>query len=426
MREQVWSVTSLVKYVKRSLDNDLTVQSIFIQGEISNFTHHRSGHMYFSLKDDGAKMNCIMWASNASRLKITPKEGMKVIVQANVSMYEPQGNVQLYVTAMQSDGIGDLYLQFEELKNKLAKEGLFKEEYKKRLPLFPKSIAIISAKTGAAIQDVLSIIARRWPIAHVQVYPTLVQGEQASASIMQQLELADEGNHDVILLVRGGGSIEDLWCFNNEALARYIFSMQTCIVCGVGHETDTTLVDYVCDQRAPTPSAAAELITPDRIEVKQRLLQTQLRMQQKMAGLLQTHRQQWEHMRAKPVLSDRNYFVQNKRMQLDMYIQRLSNVEKRVIEYQKDVSFLETRLLNGFIEFKKQQQVSLQKQIALLDAFSPLKILQRGYSITMKDTHVVKSVHDLNEKDTIQIQLQDGEVKASVVERKVQNERNDI
>ncbi|MEG0736267.1 MAG: exodeoxyribonuclease VII large subunit, partial [Longicatena sp.] len=227
MSQGMYSVATLVHYIKESLDNDFNLRSILIKGEVSNFTNHRSGHWYFTLKDAKAKISCVMFASYASRSSILLKEGMKVIVNASVSMYEAGGSVQLYVTAVQADGLGDLFLKLEQVKEKLSKEGLFDPSHKKELPMYPMRIGVLSAKTGAAIQDILTTIARRWPLADVCVYPTLVQGVQATSAIIKQLEHADAQQHDVILLARGGGAIEDLWCFNEESLARCIFAMKS-------------------------------------------------------------------------------------------------------------------------------------------------------------------------------------------------------
>ncbi|MEG1702615.1 MAG: exodeoxyribonuclease VII large subunit, partial [Erysipelotrichaceae bacterium] len=250
MKQVVYSVSTLVHYIKQSLDHDMNIQSILIKGEISNFTNHRSGHWYFTLKDNKAKLSCVMFSTNVARCPLVLKEGMKVIVSASVSMYEAAGTTQLYVNKVQVDGLGDLYLQYEQTKEKLAKEGLFDPSLKKAIPKYPMSIAIISAKEGAAIQDMLITIAKRWPIAQVSFYPSLVQGNQAVASLIECLKKAEQNHHEVILLARGGGSIEDLWCFNDETLARLIVSLTTPIISGVGHESDTTLVDYVADMRA--------------------------------------------------------------------------------------------------------------------------------------------------------------------------------
>lgn len=417
MRNQVWTISTLVRYLKNSLDNDMNIQSILVKGEISNFTNHRSGHLYFSLKDAGGKMSCVMFSSAASKLKIVPKEGMQVIVRARVSLYEAAGNMQLYVTSMQSDGIGDLYLQFEALKEKLLKEGLFDERHKKQLPIYPSSIGVVCAKTAAAVQDVLSIIARRWPIADVRVYPSLVQGEKASEEIIQRLQEADQNQHDVILLVRGGGSIEDLWCFNNEALAYTIFNMNTCLISGVGHETDTTLVDYVSDRRAPTPSAAAEMITPDIHEVYEQIHIYKNRMKIAIQQKLMNERKSVQYIMDKPIFKNAEYFVQNDKMRLMMIIKSLYNVEKYVQSNAHDLKIAKEALIQNMLMINKDNRTKFKKNVSLLDAFSPLKILERGYSITMKDDTAIRSINDVKENDKIKIMVNDGNMIATIEKR---------
>ena len=394
MRNPVWTISTLARYLKNSLDNDTHIQSILVNGEISNFTRHRSGHLYFSLKDQGARISCVMFSSQASKLKIQPREGLRVIARIKVSMYEPQGNLQLYVMDMQSDGVGDLYLAFEQLKEKLKAQGLFNIEHKKELPLYPRNIAIVSAKTGAAIQDVLSIISRRWPIADVHVYPTLVQGDSAAQNIIQQLMIADENKHDVILLVRGGGSLEDLWCFNDEQLSKAIFDMNTCIVSGVGHESDTTLVDYVSDLRAPTPSAAAEIVTPDIEELKQHMNQYAHKMTHLMKQKMVNSKQLLQYYQDKPYFNDSEYYIQQQKMRLMMAIQGLSKIEgilnetqyqylslkdrmfhvadKIYINNKNDVDAMKNKLTELINQQMIRQQVKLVKNISLMDAYSPL------------------------------------------------------
>lgn len=440
MSNQVWTISNLLRYLKDSLENDMMIQSILVKGEISNFTHHRSGHLYFSLKDAGAKMNCVMFASYTNRLKIIPKEGMKVIIQAKVSLYEPQGNLQLYVVGMQSDGIGDLYLQFEALKKKLSSKGYFDSNHKKQIPMYPNSIGVISAKTGAAIQDVLSIIARRWPICDVQVYPSLVQGDNAATNIIECLQEADQKHHDIILLVRGGGSLEDLWCFNNEDLAKTIYHMNTCVVSGVGHETDTTLVDYVSDYRAPTPSAAAEYVTPNKDDVKMELNHYKQRISQMMMTSLKQKRVQIDLYQEKNVFRNADQLIQNDKMrlmmaikgleqyknQIDLNRQRLLKVKEKLIllanSFQKDMQSKKCSASDNLIK-QMQYYIELnQKQVmekaALLDAFSPLKILNRGYAIAMFNKKAIRCNEDVNINDIIEVQVSDGKLLAKVTERK--------
>lgn len=439
MNKPLYSVTGLVRYIKGALDSDKNLQSILVKGEISNFTNHRSGHWYFTLKDAKAKISCVMFASYASRCKMLPKEGMKVLISANVSLYEAGGSTQLYVTAIQVDGLGDLYLQLEALKEKMRTEGCFALDRKRALPDFPMRIGVITAKTGAAIQDILTTISRRWPICEVQVYPSLVQGASAAKHIVENLKKADEDGHDVLLLARGGGAIEDLWCFNEEIVARQILQMKTVIVTGVGHETDTTLVDYVSDARAATPTAAAELITPEIHEVRGMLSEYKNRMVQGMKHEVTTLSQQLSYIKSNRYLKDPLSYIQKEQMDLAMHVKNLSGVEKRITnekeqltllshslamyakhmanENEKEVIALKERVLQGMKQYQTLQDKNYKTMLSLLDAYSPLKILGRGYAITFKEDNVVKSIKDIADKDTIKVRLQDGFLHAAVIEK---------
>ncbi len=440
MSQQVWSVTTLTRYLKNSLERDAHIQSILVKGEISNFTAHRSGHFYFSLKDEGGKMNCVMFSSHARLVQIPLKEGVKVIVKAKVSMYEPMGSIQLYVSQLQSDGVGDLYLRYEMLKKKLHAQGMFDIAHKKVLPKYAQNIAVVTASSGAAIQDVLSVLARRWPMADVHVYPSLVQGEQAAASIIAQLEKADTNAHDVILLVRGGGSLEDLYCFNDEQLAHTIFSMNTCIISGVGHESDTTLVDYVSDLRAATPSAAAQMATPDYNEVKQQCMQSKMQIQNALQNQLAKLRNRLEVIQEKRYFRDPQEYTAQQKLRVMMAYQGLMKMETILNEVQykyqgskQNYLYLKERFvrqnktdLAHKQEFMKQQlkrlllqeRNALQSNIALMDAYSPLKILQRGYAIAQSEGHILSSVENIKEGQEIQIKFSDGIVKTTVEEVK--------
>ena len=430
MKSNLLSVYDVVHFLKQSIDHNTQLQSILIKGEISNFTNHRSGHWYFTLKDQRAKINCVMFSSYASRCKILLKEGMQVIVQASVSIYEALGSLQVYVTKVQIDGLGDLYLQLEEVKKKMNQEGLFSVERKKALPDYPMSIGVITAKTGAAIQDILTTIARRWPIADVCVYPSLVQGNAAAKDIIKNLKFADEANHDVILLARGGGAIEDLWCFNEESVARCICDMKTVIVTGVGHETDTTLVDYVSDARAATPTAAAELITPNRIDVQYSIKQKQMRMKASVEYVIQKNKQAIESIKNHRYIKDPLSYIRESQMQLDLQIHALTKVESKVMDAKHEIHTRSHKLAQyaqlyaknnkqNIIEHSYQLQYAMkkknnedrtafEKQVALLDAFSPLKVLQRGYAIAHKDDGIIRTIEDVSENDDIKIRLNDG------------------
>ncbi|MEG0423117.1 MAG: exodeoxyribonuclease VII large subunit [Erysipelotrichaceae bacterium] len=439
MKQVVYSVSTLVHYIKQSLDHDMNIQSILIKGEISNFTNHRSGHWYFTLKDNKAKLSCVMFSTNVARCPLVLKEGMKVIVSASVSMYEASGATQLYVNKVQVDGLGDLYLQYEQTKEKLAKEGLFDPSLKKAIPKYPMSIAIISAKEGAAIQDMLITIAKRWPIAQVSFYPSLVQGNQAVASLIECLKKAEQNHHEVILLARGGGSIEDLWCFNDETLARLIVSLTTPIISGVGHESDTTLVDYVADMRAATPTAAAQCATPNIEDVQLSLFDTKVKITKAMLTLLKKDKQQYEFIKERRYLKNPKSFIETKQMQLAMHVKELSKVEYTTKQYTYELNRISQVLLNTgkqvtFIQeqdlkLKKEKltmmvnqliqknQLQMQHQIELLDAYGPLKILKRGYSISKTNNKIIKSCDDIKVKDKMETILQDGVVYSVVCEK---------
>lgn len=439
MSKSIYTVSSLVHYLKGSIEQDVNVQSILIKGEISNFTNHRSGHWYFTLKDAKAKLNCVMFASYASRCNILLKEGMQVIVNASLSVYEAQGSVQLYVTKVQVDGLGDLYLQYEQIKQKLSMEGLFDPAHKKPLPIYPEHIVLISAKEGAALQDMKHTLARRWPLAKVSFLPSLVQGKDAAKHLIENLKKADELHPDVILLARGGGAIEDLWCFNDEALARCIYACQSVVVSGVGHETDTTLVDYVSDARAATPTAAAELVTPDIQEVKQVLSVQKRRMMQLMNARLNEAQAQMNKVQNNRYLVNPMLYIQDAQLRLAMHTKELESVKQRLVHEDTALRMMKQRLCLSAKQLEqrsredwKQHATSLHQAIkqvdqnqqkrlgtmaALLDAFGPLKILSRGYGVIYKDEHIIKSIQDVQIEDTVTIRMQDGTLSTSIIKK---------
>lgn len=445
MSQAIWSISSLVRYIKSSLDHDMNLQSILIKGEVSNFTHHRSGHYYFTLKDNSSRISCVMFASYARRCPLQIKDGMKVLVNANVSMYEPQGNCQLYVLQVQLDGIGDLFMQLEEIKRRLNAEGLFDEAHKKMLPEYPMNIGVISARTGAATQDVFTTIKRRWPLASVFFYPCLVQGKDADADLIKTLTYADTNHHDCILIVRGGGSIEDLWCFNSEALARCVYHCQSVIVSGVGHETDTTLIDYVSDRRAPTPTAAAELITPDWHDVVNKVTIHRQRLLRSIQNQLTLANQALNQMKSNKLLSEPLNYIQNDAMRLAMDVNRLekvvtmgerlryklnqlyeamsSNGRQLCLENRHDLMQINERLMRSIEPIKVKKQQELKRSAALLDAFSPLKIVARGYSLTYDEKqHLVQSINDVSQNEQLKIRVSDGMILTRVEGKELINE----
>ncbi len=398
MKVSVLNVSQVNAYIKSIIDSEEVLNSIFICGEISNFNHHyKSGHMYFSLKDDKSLINAVMFSSDAKRLKFNLSDGMKVIIRGRISVYEAAGRYQLYAVDIQPDGLGALNLAFEQLKEKLEKEGLFSDMYKKAIPKFPKNIAVITSPTGAAVQDILNVLKRRWPVASVKIHPVSVQGELAVSSLTEAVrEVSKEKVADVVIIGRGGGSIEDLWAFNNETLARLIHSCQVPIISAVGHETDFTICDFVADLRAPTPSAAAEMATPDAVEVKARVDNLYKFMYQRIK---------------------RN--LENKSMKLDFI-----STSKAFKTMRSMFSIKRTRLDMLKINLSKAMQKNLSNKITSvtaasdkLDALSPLKVLSRGYAVLLKDGKKVSEYEDINIGDKLELTTQNAKVKVTVDEK---------
>ena len=277
MQNEYLTVTQLTRYIKYKIDNDINLQEVYLKGEISNFKAHTRGHFYFTIKDEGSRINAVMFASSARSVKFTPEDGMKILVKGKISVYEATGGYQIYVNEMTEDGVGNLYVAFEQLKKKLASEGLFLESHKKKIPRIPERVGVITASTGAAIRDIISTINRRFPLVEVVLFPALVQGENAKEDIVRQIKRAEEYNLDVLIVGRGGGSIEDLWAFNEEVVARAIYDCSIPVISAVGHEIDFTIADFVADLRAPTPTGAAELAVPNKADVINYIDQLKLR-----------------------------------------------------------------------------------------------------------------------------------------------------
>jgi len=363
-----------------------------VKGEISNFKNHSSGHLYFSLKDEGATIKCVMFKGQTLSLKFKPEDGMKVIISGYVSSYERDGQYQLYCDFMQVDGVGDLYVQYEKLKAKLEAEGLFDENRKKKLPLLPRTVAVITSPTGAVIRDILNVSLRRFPKANIKLFPASVQGEGAYKELTHQVRLINEKNlADVIIIGRGGGSIEDLWNFNNEELAYAIADSKIPVVSAVGHETDFTICDFVSDLRAPTPSAAAEVVFPQLDELQYKILNFEKRLKFALLGNLDSKKKQLK------VVSESYYF--RKPMEIINKLKlRLDIASKQIIQAQER-SIIDKK--NIFI-----------KNINKLDTLSPLKTLSRGYSVALKGDKVIKEKADIGISESFLLRLNDGEIKA--------------
>ena len=434
MERQYVSVHALNRYIKAVLDNDMQLQTVYIRGEISNYRPHPSGHMYFTLKDDQTEssISAIMFASQARYLKFRLRDGMKVFITAQVSVFERAGRYQLYVRSMQEDGLGNLYLRFNELKQTLEREGLFNTMHKKAIPVMPERLAILSAKQGAALQDVLRTLHQRYPLVRRDIYPVPVQGRDAYKYIVETLSQIDQLGYSTILLVRGGGSIEDLWNFNEEALARCIYDLKTPIITGVGHETDFTLVDYVSDLRAPTPTAAAVAAVPSQKELLSHLENKIMQLSNVMRKTIYLEKQKLEKYTHSYVFTDPSRIFEIKFMKLDSVHLKLNNykirikqkshyeMHKKVIQLNtliKQKQLIETKnisnkqeiLKNCFENYLKNKKTSFSYCIEKLDLLSPLKTLQRGYIISKKNDSIIKRVKDLHTDDTITLVYADGE-----------------
>ena len=388
MAMQPVSVTQLTQYIKLLLDRDEVLSQACVRGELSNYKMHSSGHHYFTLKDEGAVISCVMFRSDAARLRFRPESGMSVILAGRVSLFPKSGQYQIYVSHMQPDGVGDLAVAFEQLKRRLSAQGYFDTEYKKPLPRYPQRVALVTSPTGAAVRDMIRILGRRWPAAKVLVCPVKVQGEGAAQEIAAMLDYVDQNAlADVIITGRGGGSIEDLWAFNEECVAQAIFRCKTPVISAVGHEPDVTISDFTADVRAATPSNAAELAVCDREEVRQNLTQLALRMRRAQERRLLAARQRLERLEKSPVMRTPEAAIQQKALLLELLRQRLEHGGETLLQ-------------------RRRQHFS---QIAArLDALSPLKVLGRGYAVMTKDEQVIRSVTQLSAGDAVDLRLSDG------------------
>lgn len=394
----VLSVSQLNRYVKSRMDADENLYNVFLVGEISNFTdHYKTGHYYFSLKDENAQIKAVMFRQNAIKLKFRPENGLKVIVRGRVSLYEAAGSYQVFADDMQPDGIGALNLAFEQLKERLEQEGLFEAAHKKPIPRYPKRIGVITSETGAAVQDILHILGRRFPYAEVVLAPVLVQGDGAPAQMVEALDTLNTlHNIDVIIIGRGGGSAEDLWAFNDERLAYAVYRSKIPVISAVGHETDFTICDFVADLRAPTPSAAAELAVPDQSELRAELYGMLYRLQQSVTTGVRERRLQLERLLQKSTLAKPQTFFDTKRMHLLAQTTQFAHFENDILH---------------------RARVRLQENAAKLQALSPLAVLARGYSVTMQtDGTVITSTEQISVNDNVNIQFQNGKAVCTVKE----------
>lgn len=411
------TISDLNRYIKAKFDMDTHLNRVYLKGEISNFKHHTRGHFYFTLKDENSRIAAVMFASSAKSVAFEPEDGMKVLVSGRIALYEATGSYQIYVDSMELDGIGNLYLEFERLKKKLAKEGLFNKEHKRPIPRFPKKIGIITAPTGAAIRDILSTIKRRYPICETILFPALVQGTGAKESIVKQLNKAQEYDLDVIICGRGGGSIEDLWAFNEEIVARAIYNSKIPVISAVGHEIDFTIADYVADLRAPTPTGAAEMAVPNLVDLKSLIEQYKIRANEAVTNIIKKNRIKLESLQNSFVLKNPLSLYEIKEQKLDSYIDYLNQymankLNHAKLMYEKVINNKILKSPQSMFDKKKHQYELLLKTIEVLN---PMKLLSSGYSIVKSNGKVIKNSHDVNLDDVVDIELSEGKLKCSVI-----------
>jgi len=409
------TVSALVKYLKGKLDSDANLQNITVKGELSNFHVHSSGHLYFTLKDEKSAISCVMFASRASKVSFKPKNGDKVELTANTSIFETSGQLQLYVNSLKLAGIGDLYQQYEELKQRLTKEGYFDDDNKKELSTeYPERIAVLVGDKSAAMSDIITCFKRRWPICKVDYYPVLVQGKGAPQDIIDNLLEVDDKGYDAIILARGGGSFEDLFCFNDEALVKTIFDLDTFIVTGVGHEQDYTLVDFVADLRAPTPTAAVELITPSIKDVLTEISDYKKSLNNSISELLDSYKEDLKKCLDSKVLRNPMSLIENNTLKLDYFNASLSHFSSIINNYNISIAALRKQMDVSIKGLLSNTNNLLKRMTILLNAYSTENILSKGYTLVFKDNKVIKSSSDLKQNDNVDIQFKDGLLKAKI------------
>lgn len=414
----VISVSQLNIYLKNLIDENMVLNNLLVKGEISNLKYHPNGHIYFSLKDNDSVVKCVMFSSYAPNLNFKLNEGDRIIVNGGLSVYPQGGTYQIYVKNAEKDGIGNLYLQFEQLKRKLENEGLFSNYHKKELPRYPFKIGVVTSSSGAALRDIISIIKRRWPLASIIVFPSLVQGNEASASIIESMDNAKKFDIDVVIVGRGGGSIEDLWCFNDEKLAYYIYDYPIPVISAVGHETDFTICDFVSDVRAPTPSAAAELATPEISTLIKELNDSKISLGRYVTNIINNNRMLISNLSSNfskegllSYISSRKEIACNQVLLLNNYASSLYSDNKLIIN---DEVY---KLKQAFKDLLNNSRNELINLMGVLDNISPLKVMLRGYSVVRNSEKNITSIKDVEVDDIVQIRLRDGRFYACVTKK---------
>lgn len=418
MNDKYISVSQLTRYIKYKIDNDVNLNEVFLKGEISNFKAHSRGHFYFTLKDEGSRINAIMFASQTKKIKFVPQDGMKVLVTGKISVFEANGGYQIYVNEMLEDGVGNLYIAYEQLKKKLENEGLFNKDHKKEIPHIPKRVGVVTAPTGAAIKDIISTIKRRWPLTEIYLFPSLVQGEDAKEDIVKQIKKAENFYLplDTLIVGRGGGSIEDLWPFNEEIVARAIYECKIPTISAVGHEIDFTIADFVADLRAPTPTGAAEMAVPQLSDMKNYLNQVNIRLNNTINNKINNNKRKLNDIMARNIFKNPMIIYEKKELYFDSILERLkfslksltSAKEKELIKVKNSYILKNPHQL---LEKKGNKYLQL---VSKLETLSPLLTLQRGYTMTKKEGKVITKSTDVKKKDIIEIVFSDGSVNVEI------------
>ncbi len=418
MNDKYLKISEVNNYIKSILDEDHFLNKVYLKGEISNFKNHTRGHLYFTLKDDTSRINAVMFLSYASKLTFEPEDGMNVLVEGRISAYPNQGTYQIYIEKMDVDGLGALYIEYEKLKKKLASEGLFNQEYKKKIPKYPEKIGVVTASTGAAVKDIMSTIKRRFPLCEAILFPCLVQGKDAAPDIVKQLKKADEFGVDTIIVGRGGGSIEDLWAFNEEIVARAIFQLKTPVISAVGHEIDWTIADFVADLRAPTPTGAAEMAVPMVIDLNNQIDNYKIRLNKFIKNLINTKFINLRNLKNSYILKSPMSMYEIKMQKLDSLIENLNHSIKNVLnqkdkQYEKiKMSYIMQNPMHLILDKKNKYEILLNT----LKLVNPLGILEKGYSLVSIDNKLIKNKREVKVNDLVDIKLYEGKIKAIVKE----------
>lgn len=434
------TISKINQYIKLMFDSDNALQRVYLKGEISNFKRHTSGHLYLTLKDEESRISAIMFRSAAAHLTFQPEDGMNVLVTGRISVYPAGGNYQIYIDKMEVDGLGNLYVEFEKLKKKLQQEGLFDPAHKKEIPKFPRKIGIVTAPTGAAIKDILSTIQRRFPLCETILFPALVQGVSAASDVARKIEIANTYDIDVLIVGRGGGSIEDLWAFNEEIVARAIYNSHIPVISAVGHEVDITIADFVADRRAPTPTGAAEMAVPTVSEVKNIFALKKNTLSSIIKEKLTVASQELKKVKSSYILKnpmtlyemkmqkldaltdalnkDMTNYITQKKLELQSYQKSfvLQNPLNSYTKYFKDLENNQKVLKNKIEQILEKKTSDLQYVIQTLRLVNPLNILDKGFSLVKKDGHIIKSSQEIKEKDLLDIRLHQGKLKVEVKE----------